>query len=101
MEEVNVQGEGGLVQGWRYASARTNRGMVQQMWTPVTIFVQRLFDHHNCLEIIALKGKASQLKKLSDKLNGQPPASYRPPTIKKRLLRLLPQRQQRLCPRCQ
>lgn len=25
-------------------------------------------DHHNCLEIIALKGKSSVLKKLSDKL---------------------------------
>jgi len=25
-------------------------------------------DHHNCLEIIALKGKASSLKELSDKL---------------------------------
>lgn len=48
----------------------TNRSLdIQHDFTDVILATQHIhLDHHNCLEIIALKGKASRLKKLSNKL---------------------------------
>lgn len=48
----------------------TNKSLkIQHDFTDIILATQHIhLDHHNCLEIIALKGKASNLKKLSDKL---------------------------------
>ena len=42
---------------------------VQHEYQDLVLSVQHVhLDHHNCLELIALKGKASRLKELADKL---------------------------------
>jgi CopG family transcriptional regulator, nickel-responsive regulator len=42
---------------------------IQHEYCPVILATQHVhLDHHNCLEIIALKGKARVLKELSDRL---------------------------------
>lgn len=42
---------------------------IQHDFTDIILAAQHIhLDHHDCLEIIALKGKASRLKKLADKL---------------------------------
>lgn len=48
----------------------TNKSLnIQHDYTDIILAAQHVhLDHHNCLEIIALRGKASRLKKLSDKL---------------------------------
>lgn len=48
----------------------TNKSLdIQHDFTDVILATQHIhLDHHNCLEIIALKGKASRLEKLSHKL---------------------------------
>lgn len=48
----------------------TNKSLnIQHDFTDIILAAQHIhLDHHNCLEIIALKGKASRLKKLSNKL---------------------------------
>ena len=42
---------------------------LQHMYQSLILSVQHVhLDHHNCLEIIALKGKAMKLRELGDKL---------------------------------
>lgn len=42
---------------------------IQHNFSGIILATQHIhLDHHSCLEIIALKGKASHLKELSDKL---------------------------------
>ncbi|MBN2482768.1 MAG: nickel-responsive transcriptional regulator NikR [Candidatus Omnitrophica bacterium] len=44
---------------------------IQHQYQELVLSVQHVhLDHHNCLEIIALKGKARKLKELADKLIG-------------------------------
>ena len=44
---------------------------IQHSYQKLVLAVQHIhLDHHNCLETIALKGKASQLKEFADKLFG-------------------------------
>ena len=44
---------------------------IQHSYQELVLSVQHVhLDHHNCLEIIALKGKARKLKELADKLIG-------------------------------
>ena len=42
---------------------------LQHTYEDLVLSVQHVhLDHHNCLEMIALKGKAMKLKELADKL---------------------------------
>jgi len=44
---------------------------IQHRYQELVLSVQHVhLDHHNCLEVIALKGKAMKLKELADKLIG-------------------------------
>ncbi|MBU2474288.1 MAG: nickel-responsive transcriptional regulator NikR [Candidatus Omnitrophica bacterium] len=43
--------------------------VLQHAYEELVLSVQHVhLDHHNCLEMVALKGKASKLKELADKL---------------------------------
>ncbi len=48
----------------------TNKSLnIQHDYTDIILATQHVhLDHHNCMEIIALRGKSSRLKKLSDRL---------------------------------
>ncbi len=68
-EDKNVAGAIVLVYDHHKRELQTKSTDIQHNYHDLILSVQHVhLDHHNCLETIAVKGKASKLKSLADKL---------------------------------
>jgi len=71
LEDKDVAGAIVLVYDHHKRDLQTKSTDVQHDYHHLILSVQHVhLDHHNCLETIAVKGKASELKKLGDQLIG-------------------------------
>ncbi len=71
LEDKEVAGAIVLVYDHHKRDLQTKSTDVQHDYHHLILSVQHVhLDHHNCLETIAVKGKASELKKLGDQLIG-------------------------------
>jgi len=67
--DKNVAGCAVLVYDHHKRSLLNKSMRLQHKYQKLILSVQHVhLDHSNCLEVVALKGKASELKELSDKL---------------------------------
>ncbi len=68
-EDKEVAGAIVLVYDHHKRELQTKSTDIQHNYHDLILSVQHVhLDHHNCLETIAVKGKASRLKRLADKL---------------------------------
>jgi len=68
-EDKDVAGAIVLVYDHHKRELQTKSTDIQHNYHDLILSVQHVhLDHHNCLETIAVKGKASKLKSLADKL---------------------------------
>jgi len=68
-ENKNVAGAIVLIYDHHKRDLVNNSLDIQHNYTKIILSSQHVhLDHHTCLEVIAVKGKASQLKELADRL---------------------------------